>query len=344
LFQLSENPNTTFLKFAVHYDGLYKTAALVNITQKKTLFKNDITSLDLILGDNLRYNLDYYVDNGFYWSFGFKSRFNQFNRNLQTDFNNGALLNQLGVESINIDFSDWTNQAYLQTIFIQKFLIGGGIEFKHLKIKSRTIGNSNSVFDNSNYASVFAYLKYDSLDNKYFPKTGWFVGADFQTYLYSSDYTNSFNRYSIAKVDIGLARTLFKKTTMKFESEAGFGLGKESVHFFDFVLGGYGFNAINNFKPFYGYDFLSLSGDSYIKTTMTLDYELFKKNHLNLSANYANIHDDLFDTTKWFSKISHTGYAVGYGLESILGPIEFKYSWSPELGKGFAWFSVGFWF
>ena len=343
LLHLTENPTRTFLKFAVHYDGLYKTAVLVNITQKKTLFKNDITALDLILGDNLRYNLDYYVDNGFYWSFGFKSRLNQFNRNVETDFNNGTLLNQLGINSINIDFSDVTNQAYVQTIFIQKFLIGGGIEFKHLKIKSNTV-ETNSVFDNSNYASVFGYLKYDSFDNKYFPKTGSFFTGDFQSYLYSSDYTHEFNRYSIVKADVGFVRMPFNKTTFKFESEAGFALGKDSVHFLDFVLGGYGFNAVNNFKPFYGYGFLSLSGDSYIKSTVTLDYEIFKKNHLNLSANIANIDNDLFDTTKWFSKISHTGYALGYGLESILGPVEFKYSWSPELGKGFAWFSVGFWF
>ena len=116
------------------------------------------------------------------------------------------------------------------------------------------------------------------------------------------------------------------------------------MHFFDFVLGGYGFNGINNFKPFYGYDFLSLSGDSYLKTLVTLDYEVFKKNHLNLSANYANIDDNLFDSTKWISTPNHSGYALGYGLESRVGPIEFKYSWSPEVTKGFAWISVGFWF
>ena len=38
------------------------------------------------------------------------------------------------------------------------------------------------------------------------------------------------------------------------------------------------------------------------------------------------------------------GYAIGYGLESIIGPLEVKYSWSPEVGHGYTWFSVGFWF
>jgi NTE family protein len=30
----------------------------------------------------------------------------------------------LGVNSINVDFSDVTNQVYFQSLFVQKFLIG----------------------------------------------------------------------------------------------------------------------------------------------------------------------------------------------------------------------------
>ena len=77
-----ENPVKTYLKFGLHYDGLYKSGVLVNITNKKTFFKNDIASFDLIIGDNLRYNLDYYIDNGYNLSFGFKSQLNQFNKNV----------------------------------------------------------------------------------------------------------------------------------------------------------------------------------------------------------------------------------------------------------------------
>jgi NTE family protein len=339
---LTENPNKTFLKFGLHYDGLYKSAILANITQKKTLFKNDVLSLDLGLGDNTRYNLDYYIDNGFYWSFGLKSRYNTFNKNSTTDFRNGELLGLLGLNSINIDFEDLTNQAYMQTVFIQKFLIGAGIEHKILKIESDNLIGTNPTFENSSYLSVFGYATYDSFDNKLFPKEGWMFSGEIQSYLHSSDYTKDFSRYSIAKGEIGIAKTLYKKLTLKVQSEAGFTIGKDSVHFFDFVLGGYGFNPVNNFRPFYGYDYLSISADSYIKSCFTLDYEIFKKNHVNFAANYANAQDGLFENGNWFSKPTYNGYAIGYGLESIVGPVEIKYSWSPELSKGFAYFTVGF--
>jgi NTE family protein len=341
---LTENDVKTYLKFAAHYDGLYKTGILTNLTQKKLFLKNDVASLDVVLGDNIRYNFDYYIDNGFYFSFGLKSKFTQFDRNVGTDFKDGELLEQLGLNTLNINFADLTNQAYVQTIFVQKFLVGAGIELKHLKIETETLGSTRPVFDNSNYLSLFGYMKYDSFDNRYFPKSGWYFSGDFQTYLESSDYTNTFERFSIAKGDVGIAQTFYKQFTVKLQAEAGFAIGEESVPFFDFVLGGYGFTPVNNFRQFYGYDFLSFSGDSYLKTTGTLDWEFYKKNHFNFAINAASIGDNLFESSEWISEERRFGYALGYGLESIVGPIEVKYSWSPEVSHGFTWFSIGFWF
>ena len=341
---LKENPQKTFLKFGLHYDGLYKSGILVNLTQKKTLLRNDVASLDVVLGDNFRYNFDYYIDNGFHWSFGLKSKYNLFTRNVTTDFNNGLLLSQMGIKAINIDYSDFSNQAYVQTVSLQKFLLGIGLEYKMLKIKSETLLNTTPIIENSNYWSTFGYLKYDSFDNKYFPKSGWTFSSDFQSYLFSSNYTHEFNRFSIAKADVGLVKTFYKKATLKLQTEAGVKIGDASVPFFDFILGGYGFNPVNNIKQFYGYDFLSISGNSYIKAGFTLDYEIFKKNHLNFSGNYAQVGDNLFENSDWITKPKHSGYALGYGLETVIGPVEVKYTWSPELSKGYTLFTIGFWF
>jgi len=331
------------LKFGLHYDDLFKSAVLVNLTQKKIFFKNDITSLDIVAGDNFRYNLDYYIDNGSYWSFGFKSQFNQFNKNVTKEIA-GLNLVPLNINSINVDFSDLTNQIYFQTLFTQKFLLGTGIELKFLDIRSQTLASIAPIIDKSNYISAFGYAKYDSFDNKYFPKKGWYFSGDIQSYLFSSNYTKQFTPFSIAKADLGVATTIFKKTTLKIQTEGGFTFGGQSVSFFDFVLGGYGYNSIDNLKHFYGYDFLSLAANSYLKTSATIDYEIFKKNHLNFTANYANLEDDLFQTLDWLSLPKHSGYAVGYGLETIVGPLEIKHSWSPENQKGYTWISLGFWF
>ena len=344
ILNFTENPIKTYLKFGLHYDGLYKSAVLANITNKKTFFKNDIASFDLIIGDNVRYNLDYYVDNGYNLSYGLKSQLNQFNKNVTNEITNLSVVPLANVNSINVDFLDVTNQLYFQSIFAQKFLVGLGLEYKYVTIESETLAAIKPVLDKSNYSSVFAYMKYDSFDNQYFPTKGWYFSSDLHNYLFSSNYTGKFNPFSIAKADAGFALKILKKATLKAQAEAGFSIGEESVPFFNFVLGGYGFIPLNNFKPFYGYDFLSLAGNSFLKTSATIDFEIFKKNHLNFSANYANIETDYFKSLDWISLPKYSGYAIGYGLESIIGPLEVKYSWSPETAKGYTWFSIGFWF
>ena len=342
--ELKEKKVNRFLKFGLHYDELFKSGALLNFTQKKVFVKNDVLSLDLILGDNFRYNLNYYIDNGFYWSFGINSKYSTFNKNIPSDFNNGLTLTTLGINSLNVDYSDLSNQLYLQTIFAQKFSVGGGIELKHLKIKSETLLSTNPVFDKSDYLSFFGYLKFDSFNQKYFPKKGGYFNGELKSFVYSSDYNKNYENFSIAKGDAAIVQTFFKKMTIKIQSEAGFVIGEKSVNSFDFALGGYGFAGLNNFRPFLGYDFVGLLGDSYIKGSVVADYEFIKKHHLEFTANFANIGTSIFEDDTWVSKPQYTGYGFGYGYETVIGPIELKHSWSPETHRHYTWFTVGFYF
>ncbi|WP_130733234.1 patatin-like phospholipase family protein [Flavobacterium sp. J27] len=345
VIDLTESKKNTFLKLGLHYDGLLKSALLLNVTKKNLIAKNDVFSLDVGLGDNFRYNLNYYVDNGFYVSYGFSSKYIVLNRNLRNDFSGNMILENSGLSSLSIDFSDFSNQAYIQTIFAQKFSIGAGVELKHLKIESATIlNNVDPIIDNSDYFSLIGYLKYDSFDNKYFPKKGWFFVGDLKPVLYSSDRADNFEKFTIAKADGAIAFTVHKKFTFKVQSEGGFSIGENRVPYLDFALGGYGFTQINNLRPFLGYDFVALSGNSYVKGSVVLDYEFFRKNHLNFTANYANIGNNIFDDGTWIKRPMYSGYGFGYGLESLIGPIEIKHSWSPETKDHHTWFSIGFTF
>lgn len=349
--QLEESQNKTFLRLALHYDNLYKSGALINLTRKSSLVTNDVVSLDVVLGDNFRYNFQYYIDKGYYWSFGVNSRYNNFNKGVPFDFvDANANVDGIGINKIEVDYQDYTNQLYVETQFQQIFSFGLGAEHKYLKISTETLGdlselgNPSGTFEKSSYYSAFGFLKLDSFDNKYFPTKGVFFDGNFNLYLFSSDYNNNFSEFSIAKGTVGYVFSPFNKFTTRISSETGFRIGQEGPNSLDFFLGGYGNDFINNFIPFYGYDFISISGESYIKALIELDYELFKNNHIIASANFANVENDLYSTGNWLSTPDYTGYALGYGLETFLGPIEVKYSYSPEIKKNEWFFSIGFWF
>ncbi|WP_430411234.1 patatin-like phospholipase family protein [Kordia sp.] len=346
ILNLRETPSTMFLRLAAHYDDVYKTAGLINVTKKKILFNNDVASFDFIIGDNIRYNFEYYIDKGYYWSIGLKSRLNTFekgiNYDLISDDNTNPDLNR-----IDVSVSDFTNQLYVQTVIREEFVFGIGAEHKRLKIDSETIvqGNNNeTTFEKSDFLSTFGFLKLDTYNKKYFPSEGLFFAGDFHWYLYSSDYNKNFDLFSIAKAKIGYATPLFHNISLNISSEGGFKLGDTQVNSLDFALGGFGNNFINNYTPFLGYDFLSFAGNSFVKGSITLDYNFSSKHHLNLTANYANVGNNIFRSGEWFSIPDFNGYGIGYGLETFFGPVQIKYAWTPDVQKDQLYFSFGFWF
>lgn len=348
-FTLRENKSNMFLRMGLHYDDLFRSAALVNFKRKRFLTNNDIASLDLVLGDNLRYNFNYYIDKGFYWSIGFNSSLDAFHKDVAIGFVTQELKEEsnTGVNKIDLEYMDLTNQFYVETLFKRTFLLGGGIEQQWIKYLSETIGidednNPRTVFENSNYFNAFAYLKLDTYDNSFFPKNGIFFHGDFHLYAFATGMNEDFSSFSIAKAKFGYARPLFKNVSGLITSEGGFKIGNNGTHTFDFFLGGYGFKELNNIMPLYGYEALSLRGNTYLKTNVTFDYEFLKKNHLNLSANIAKVGDDLFENGQWIDSIDYVGYAIGYGLETFIGPLELKYSFSPEREAGEWHISAGF--
>lgn len=349
LLQLRESASSMMLRFAAHYDDLFRTAALVNITKKRLFTNNDIASLDLIAGDNLRYNFEYYIDKGFYWSVGFNSKYHFFETDVPLSFIGADLDAQLSlpINSLSIKYSDFTNQLYFETLFQRTFIFGLGGEHKYLRYLSETIGTDDNnlprtIFESTNYYSAFGFLKYDSYDNSFFPKSGAYFSGDFHWYLLANGRNKNFEPFSLAKAKLGYAYTFFNKISANLTTEGGFKWGGPETTSLDFALGGYGFKEMNNIIPFMGYEAISLRGNTYLKSTLTFDYEIFRKNHINISANIANVGNDLFENGQWIDGVNYSGFTAGYGLETVLGPMEIKYSYSPELDKSEWYVALGY--
>ena len=342
-FSLKESTDNANIKLGVHYDLLYQSGLLVNYNQKNLLLENDLFSVDMILGDNLRYNLDYFVDNGFYISYGFRSRYNHFSVN--SKFN--PIVSQFPtISSINLRYADITNQFFLQTTFNRIFALGIGLEHKYVSATTETISSASShdtTFDNSNYLNSFGYLKLDTYDKKYFPTKGYFADLNFKWYMASSDYNEDFTPFAQTKGTLGFATTFWNKLTFQMTNEAGFTLNKRDSDVFDFYLGGYNKNYINTFVSFYGYDFAELSDDTFVKSEFNLSYALSENHYASFIANFGRIDGNVFRDIDLFKEVK-SGYAIGYSYNAFIGPIELKYSWSPDTGENYWLFNLGFWF
>lgn len=349
---LVENPVNRYLKLGVHYDGLYKAAALVNVTQKNLFTKSDVASLDLALGDNVRYNFNYFIDNGFYWSVGVSSRYNQFKRDLPYQMLVDAVGNSNVIENapskFGVDYADLENKLYFQSFYKQKYLLNIGIEHRFLDIRSKTLNIPSARFDRNHYLGGFANVTVDTYDNRYFPRKGFLFKGEYKNFFYSSNSLHNniydFENFSTVTGQVGYATRITDKLAVDLKSRLGTVVGGLPSLGFGYFLGGYGFADRDNLIPFFGYDLMGIGGNSFIAGSITFDYEIFKKHHINFTANYANAGDKIFASSEWFTRTKYSGYAVGYGMQTMLGPIEFKYTYSPETGSTSAIFAVGFWF
>ena len=347
-FNLKEETVSTFLKLGVHYDDLYKTGVLLNFTSKHALFKNDIFSADLVLGDNIRYNIDYFIDNGFHWSYGINTKYNHFNKNFFLNIDD-----DVSVKSA-VEYNNFTTQLYLQTSFSKNLALRIGAEYKDFKVFAETLEHNEIVkdyLDNNGYLGAFAKLHLDTYDKKHFTKKGFYLDVNYKTYLFSSknsfnsvdDEVDNFNPFSLVYGKLGFATTFFDKLTFHYISEAGITIGDNDNPIFNYSLGGNNENFVNSFVPFYGYDVADLTETAFLKSAFTLRYNPFEKHYISFTGNYARVASDLLNEGAIFDD-TKSGYAVGYGLDSYIGPIEIKYSWTPENKQNYWFFNVGFWF
>lgn len=343
-----ETANTSFLKLGVHYDQVLKSSVLLNFTKKQLLLKNDVLSLDFILGDNSRFNFDYYIDKGFYWSIGLNANYTRFRYDINPLFFDASLPEMLS-SRIPTTLSDFTGSFFVETLIKKDFSLKIGATFKRLNMYASspslvtTFQDVKYQIEESDFSSTNATLKYDTLDDVFFPSCGFLFEGSGDLYLTGSKYDN-FSQFLILKANIAKAFSINDRISILAGTEGGFMVGDDKISALHFGLGGYAHNHLNNYSSFFGYDFFSLTGNSFVKAYFSADYEFYKRHHINISGNFTNIGNDIFLEKEWFTLPSYKGFAIGYGLETIFGPIELKFHSSPENDYSGAFVNLGYWF
>ena len=335
---LKENPDKEFIKLGAHYDNLSQIGILLNYTIKNPLGKNDFFALDLIVGNNLRYELDYFIDNGFHWSYGIKSKLTSINTNIPFQAISGG---STGTFSIDLHSIDISNQLYMQTSFDRKYNMKIGVEHEYLNVFSYDLStNSNKFYlDKNHYFNIFSELKMDTYDALVFPKKGLYLSGFFKWYLLSSNDNNLFASFSQAKVQFGYVKSL-GGFSFHLTSDAGITIGN-SGNLFNYHLGGSYDNLNYVFVPFYGYDFTALNDVSYVRSGLDIRYEFKKNQYFILGAQAARATPDILNDGDLFADTKY-GFKAGFAMQTFIGPIGINYTRSPQLDEGYWHFNLGY--
>ncbi len=328
---------------ALHYDNEYRSSVLMNATFQDLLLENSVASLDVILGDKFRYNFYYYLDRGALPDFGVNSRLNFNNVRFRLP---EPLLgpDSTEIESLVFSFLDFSNEAYIQLVAGSDHAFGLGLEVKYYKFSTDQIKGEVEdapFFDEKGlYLTATTYFKKDTRDRRYFPRRGilttLFGRVIFPAAVFSGDEGTAGNFGYNLDLNFLAVKELGERQTGGASVTVGGLLGEKAAPY-RYYVGGNNLNIINNFKPFIGLNLGELAATRLAQAQLYWQRRFFKNQYLTISGNAAYLKNAFEAGNRGIYSLG-----IGYGIDTVLGPIELTYGQSNEGAA--LYFNLGYWF
>lgn len=315
---VQEDDTRFFLKFGLHYDEIFKTGLLLNATAKRLLFRNSTISLDAVIGDKPRYYFNYFIDNGYIPGFGiYASGLSYDTKNSSTDV----------TQTVNY----FRTEAYIQSIYRDRYAIGGGISNDVFKIS----GLGMNTFYNA-----YVFLKSDTQDDKEFPTTGFYLNAEGK--LLDLFNRNISSKSFQLKADIRYHFPISTKLTYSLKVFTGFTFGEQLYGNYDFGIGGmFEQNLVNN-VAFQGYQLGQIRNNNILLASNNLQYSISKNFFLIGNVSISNLFDEVQLDEILNIRYKSAGLTLGY--KSPIGQIKVNYSHPLNNDGGIFNVILGHWF
>ena len=319
---LNEDNNRYFLKFGLHYDEVFKSSLLANLTVKRFLFRNSSISIDGVFGDKPRFYVNYFIDNGYIPGIGIYASGMSFDLKNQDKF----------------AYQSWNwyrTEAFIQSIWKDKFAIGGGISYDIFNGTDLITGFKKR----ERFLNPYVFLKGDTQDSKMFPKRGYYTNIEAKAYNFF-EKTSEEKSFQI-KADIRGNFPITKFLTYRLRSFYGISINNSS-DFYQYYLGGIFDQKVGNFVRFSGYEFGQEKNNNVIQLSNSLQFNPYKNYYIITNLSVANLFDN-FDEAK-FIKVNYSSVGLTAGYDSPFGQIKLNYSHALNKNPGIFTVILGHWF
>ncbi len=332
------------LRVGLHYDPVFKSSLLLNLTFLNLGIRNTVGSIDLIIGDKFRYDFNYLLKSARGPDFGFNSylRFNDIPFELAEAV---PINDSLSLEEIQLNYLDFSNEAYVR-LFSDNFAsLGLAAELKYFRSSNdQILSSSQTSFYATNRGVYFngsAFFKYDTRNDVSFPRRGAEIIIKARVISPLSRSNQDRNEGWGFNFDFDYLKIfrLNRKLSLGVHANAGLTFGPPSQPFY-YALGSNNQNLINNFKPFIGLPFAKVIGKDLLGGQLYGQYRLFKNQYVTVSTQFAYV-NTIVNPFKYRER-SFYSLGFGYGVKTPLGPIEITYGQSNE--ESTLWFNLGYWF
>ncbi len=320
---VEEDTTRLFLKAGLHYDPTFRTGLLLNATFRRPIFNNSIASLDVVIGDKPRYYFNYFIDNGYIPGFGL--------------YASGMTFNTKNQNGDDIESWSWIrNEAYIQSIWKDKYALGGGISHDYFKVKSIPTTEESHTYS----INPYIFLKSDTRDDRSFPTRGIYLHSELKFLdIFGKIKTN---RQIQSRTDLRINIPINTRLTNRIRGYSAFSIGEEISPFYNFRAGGIFDQNIHTFFQMPGYQFGQIQAKNLIILGDDLQVNVIKNVYATAHFYAAGAYDT-FDLKQIFNfKYSSVGITLGY--KTPAGQVKLNISKSIDKTPGIFSVVLGHWF
>jgi len=245
-------------------------------------------------------------------------------------YNSRFLLNTTELYFSNIHVSDWELNLGLRNQYYRLFELLSDKKMEY------------STLPSVDFPSLFLKARVETLDNTYFPKKGISAGvrADFVSRMFETNPASKMLAIAMADVTVPITFGNFTLTP----SVAGRIIwGKDIPLLFSNIMGGdMPGRYIEHQFPFVGFNGTTLLQDHMFLARLDASYQVAPNHFLSLIGN-ATLDFDSFQTINTTGVMIY-GTGLGYGYNSIAGPLRAQVFWSTLTKKVGLYLSFGYTF
>lgn len=344
VFDVKENP-LTFAKVGLHYNKFSGIAAIINFTSRNLFTSSSRSLIKINVGESFRVRAEHlqYIGRRKNFSLTLTTQYDRFNVTTYNTYKQDGLYKQ---QFLLLD-------AKAQYSSYRNLSIGIGQRFEWLYYKPAFTSLFQFKGSNSFPVSYF-FITHNSLDKSIYPGKGIKINSSFEWVASQHPDVNFFINGQPAKPDsikvsgnsfgriifnLNSYTSLSRRTTLELLMQSGINFNYTQNIMNEFSIGGLT-PMFRNQVRFAGLQEGSLYSPAVAAFEAGLRYELFNNTYLTGRTNV--LFNNFISKSDFFQNPDVlTGYALTFGYNFALGPLELSLMYSDQSRKVVGYINIG---
>lgn len=329
-----EEKYETKVNLGIRFDSEEIATLLINGTLNLKTHIPSKVSVTGRLGKRYAARVDYTIE---------PMQMRNFNLGYLFEYNDINIYNH-GNRAYNTTYKYHSGEFSFSDVWFKNLRFAVGARFEYFKYKDFLYNSPeyNLEIKPEHFFNYFAQIHYNTFNKGYFPTSGADVKAGYVLYTDNLAEYKGHAPFSALNASWVEAFSISNRFALIPAVYGRVLIGKDIPYPYINSLGGNYFGRfISQQLPFAGIDNIEIMGNSLVVGALKIRQRLWTKHYISLTGNVALSNNNFFDLLE--DKCIY-GFSLGYGIDSIFGPLEASLGYSNQCkGVGF-YVNLGFYF